>query len=225
VSDPKLIWVACGPLDASEVVCFAHTAGPHPLPTQGAVLLQKAASQALRPAAGESRSWGVLVVGSMGPKLAASMARTLLARSVPTTCDSCPLPPPPNNHTPLTPPPLPYPTPTMQVLAALPFELRSKILRHLYAGIIARVPLLQAMVGDDIFLTDVCVRLQHYTSSRDSFVYQRGAVAAAKPPRRVGRMHETRCVCKRSELSCLSGSGRMLSIRPNHYPLTVAALK
>jgi hypothetical protein len=61
-----------------------------------------------------------------------------------------------------------------QVLATLPFELRSKILRHLYAGIIGRVPLLQAMMHDEMFLTDVCVRLQHYTCSRDSFVYQRG---------------------------------------------------
>ncbi|KIZ07885.1 Potassium channel AKT1 [Monoraphidium neglectum] len=63
-----------------------------------------------------------------------------------------------------------------QVLATLPFELRSKILRHLYAGIIGRVPLLQAMMHDEMFLTDVCVRLQHYTCSRDSFVYQRGEV-------------------------------------------------
>lgn len=61
-----------------------------------------------------------------------------------------------------------------QVLAALPFELRSKILRHLYAGVIARVPLLQTMAHDDMFLTDVCVRLQHYTCTMDSYVYQRG---------------------------------------------------
>ena len=65
-----------------------------------------------------------------------------------------------------------------QVLANLPFELRSKILRHLYAGFIARVPLLQTMAHDDMFLTDVCVRLQYYTCTRESFVYQRGAWAA-----------------------------------------------
>ncbi|GBG00035.1 voltage-gated ion channel [Raphidocelis subcapitata] len=63
-----------------------------------------------------------------------------------------------------------------QVLAMLPFELRSKILRQLYAGIIARVPLLRTMAHDDVFLTDVCVRLQHYTCTRDSFIYQRGEV-------------------------------------------------
>lgn len=60
------------------------------------------------------------------------------------------------------------------MLATLPFDLRSKILRHLYAGVIARVPLLQTMAHDDMFLTDVCVRLQHYTCTQDSFVYQRG---------------------------------------------------
>ena len=63
-----------------------------------------------------------------------------------------------------------------QVLATLPFELRSKILRHLYTGVIARVPLLQTMAHDDVFLTDVCVRLQQYTCSHNSFVYQRGAL-------------------------------------------------
>ncbi len=61
-----------------------------------------------------------------------------------------------------------------QVLANIPFDMRSKILRHLYEGVIGRVPLLQTMVHDDVFLTDVCVRLQHYTCSGDSFVYQRG---------------------------------------------------
>jgi hypothetical protein len=67
-----------------------------------------------------------------------------------------------------------------QVLGMLPFELRSKILRQLYAGIIARVPLLRTMAHDDVFLTDVCVRLQHYTCTRDSFVYQRGGLAVAR---------------------------------------------
>jgi hypothetical protein len=60
------------------------------------------------------------------------------------------------------------------VLATLPFELRSKILRHLYAGVIARVPLLQAMAHDDMFMSDVCVRLQAYSCTRESFVFQRG---------------------------------------------------
>lgn len=61
-----------------------------------------------------------------------------------------------------------------KVLATLPFDLRSTILRHLYAGVIGQVPLLQAMAHDEVFLTDLCVRLQQYTSPRDSFVYQRG---------------------------------------------------
>lgn len=61
-----------------------------------------------------------------------------------------------------------------KMLATLPFDLRSSILRHLYAGVISHVPLLQAMAHDEVFLTDVCVRLQQYTSPRDSFVYQRG---------------------------------------------------
>ncbi|GFR43465.1 hypothetical protein Agub_g4548 [Astrephomene gubernaculifera] len=60
------------------------------------------------------------------------------------------------------------------VLARLPFELRSKILRHLYMPTIAKVPLLQSMSGDDVFLTDLCVRLQPTHFSADTYVYMRG---------------------------------------------------
>ncbi|GIL77636.1 hypothetical protein Vretimale_6799 [Volvox reticuliferus] len=60
------------------------------------------------------------------------------------------------------------------VLARLPFELRAKILRHLYLPTVARVPLLQSMAEDDVFLTDLCVRLQPTHFSADTFVYMRG---------------------------------------------------
>lgn len=71
-----------------------------------------------------------------------------------------------------------------KVLATLPFELRSKILRQLYAGVISRVPLLQAMAHDDMFMSDVCVRLQTYSCTRESFVFQRGEKEALRctPP-------------------------------------------
>jgi hypothetical protein len=62
----------------------------------------------------------------------------------------------------------------MQVLSSLPFELRSKVLRHLYAGAIRGVALLQREVDDDVFLTDMCLRLQQYNCPAGSFVYQRG---------------------------------------------------
>ncbi|GLC41041.1 hypothetical protein PLESTB_000949600 [Pleodorina starrii] len=64
------------------------------------------------------------------------------------------------------------------VLARLPFELRSKILRHLYLPTVARVPLLQSMAEDDVFLTDLCVRLQPTHFSADTFVYMRGESGA-----------------------------------------------
>ncbi|EFJ52746.1 hypothetical protein VOLCADRAFT_86033 [Volvox carteri f. nagariensis] len=60
------------------------------------------------------------------------------------------------------------------VLSRLPFELRAKILRHLYLPTVARVPLLQSMAEDDVFLTDLCVRLQPTHFSADTFVYMRG---------------------------------------------------
>ncbi|KAG2445187.1 hypothetical protein HYH02_008655 [Chlamydomonas schloesseri] len=64
------------------------------------------------------------------------------------------------------------------VLARLPFELRAKILRHLYLPTIANVPLLQTMSEDDVFLTDLCVRLQPTHFSADTFVYMRGESGA-----------------------------------------------
>lgn len=60
------------------------------------------------------------------------------------------------------------------VLGMLPFDLKSKILRRLYEGAIHRAPLLSRMADDDIFLTDVCLRLQVYNCSAATFVYQRG---------------------------------------------------
>lgn len=60
------------------------------------------------------------------------------------------------------------------VLGALPFELKAKILRHLYAGAIRDVPLLRNIADDDLFMTDMCIRLQPYNCSANTFVYQRG---------------------------------------------------
>lgn len=61
-----------------------------------------------------------------------------------------------------------------QVISALPFELRCKILKHLYAGAIHSVPLLHRMADDEVFLTDVCLRMQSYSCSARTFLYQRG---------------------------------------------------
>jgi hypothetical protein len=61
-----------------------------------------------------------------------------------------------------------------QVISALPFELRCKILKHLYAGAIHSVPLLHRMADDEVFLTDVCLRMQSYSCSAKTFLYQRG---------------------------------------------------
>lgn len=66
-----------------------------------------------------------------------------------------------------------------QVLSILPFELKAKILRHLYTGAIHSVPLLKQMADDDMFLTDMCLRLQPYNCSEKTFVYQRGELAEA----------------------------------------------
>jgi hypothetical protein len=60
------------------------------------------------------------------------------------------------------------------VLGILPFELKGKILRHLYAGAIRDVPLLCKFAEDDLFVTDMCIRLQDYTCPASTFVYQRG---------------------------------------------------
>jgi hypothetical protein len=116
------------------------------------------------------------------------------------------------------------------VLGVLPFELKAKILRHLYAGVCAvtagrctsaarqeqrglglspddivrpsphthtscacglanaitrvagairDVPLLREIAGDDLFMTDVCIRLQPYTCCDSTFVYQRGVLCRA----------------------------------------------
>jgi hypothetical protein len=66
-----------------------------------------------------------------------------------------------------------------QVLGILPFELKAKILRHLYAGAIQSVPLLKQMADDEMFLTDVCIRLQPYNCSANTYVYQRGESCSA----------------------------------------------
>jgi hypothetical protein len=59
-------------------------------------------------------------------------------------------------------------------MASLPFELRSKVLRHLYAGAIRQVSLLQREADHDVFLTDMCLRLQQYNCPAGTFLYQRG---------------------------------------------------
>lgn len=86
-----------------------------------------------------------------------------------------------------------------------------------------RVPLLQAMAHDDMFLTDVCVRLQHYTCSRESFVYQRGErggrglrqPAACKRARRWGQQQhaDSKSTVEASQL-CTQQTHRSHSPRP-----------
>lgn len=61
------------------------------------------------------------------------------------------------------------------MLDALPFDIKSKILRHLYAAAISTVPLLQREADNEVFLTDICGRLQPYNCPAKTFVYQRGA--------------------------------------------------
>ena len=66
------------------------------------------------------------------------------------------------------------------VLNRLPFELKSKLLRQMYASTIRSVPLLQKQADDDVFVTDVCIRLQEYNCAGETFVYQRGEPAARR---------------------------------------------
>eukprot|EP00197_Chlamydomonas_leiostraca_P011145 CAMPEP_0202859122 /NCGR_PEP_ID=MMETSP1391-20130828/1378_1 /ASSEMBLY_ACC=CAM_ASM_000867 /TAXON_ID=1034604 /ORGANISM="Chlamydomonas leiostraca, Strain SAG 11-49" /LENGTH=803 /DNA_ID=CAMNT_0049538131 /DNA_START=139 /DNA_END=2550 /DNA_ORIENTATION=+ len=65
------------------------------------------------------------------------------------------------------------------VLNRMPFDLRSKILKHLYLDVIKNVPVLHKIaVDDEIFLTDFTLRLQPYHTSSDTFIYQRGEINA-----------------------------------------------
>lgn len=73
------------------------------------------------------------------------------------------------------------------VLGILPFELKAKILRHLYAGAIRDVPLLRKLSDDDLFMTDMCIRLQPYNCSANTFVYQRGEHGHSRRARPVSR--------------------------------------
>jgi hypothetical protein len=78
----------------------------------------------------------------------------------------------------LSPPPQGYDP--QNVLNRLPFELKSKLLRQMYASTIRSVPLLQKQADDDLFVTDVCIRLQEYNCAGETFVYQRGEPAARR---------------------------------------------
>ncbi|KAL6756171.1 hypothetical protein V8C86DRAFT_2654456 [Haematococcus lacustris] len=61
------------------------------------------------------------------------------------------------------------------VVARMPFELRTRILQHIYLPTIQNIPLLQKLTVDEpSFLTDFSIRLQPYHSSADCFVFQRG---------------------------------------------------
>ncbi|GFH08666.1 cyclic nucleotide-binding domain-containing protein [Haematococcus lacustris] len=61
------------------------------------------------------------------------------------------------------------------VLARMPFELRTRILQHIYLPTIQNIPILQKLTVDEpSFLTDFSIRLQPYHSSADCFVFQRG---------------------------------------------------
>jgi hypothetical protein len=107
------------------------------------------------------------------------------------------------------------------VLGALPFELRCAILRHLYASAIHSVPLLHRMADDDVFLTDVCLRLQAYSTAAQSFLYQRGEAGVgvgggeksySEAPPDASEPHTCLCV------------GLDVSTIPQHLPLKNGAL-
>jgi hypothetical protein len=67
------------------------------------------------------------------------------------------------------------------VLNRLPFELKSKLLRQMYSATIRQVPLLQRQADDDLFVSDVCIRLQEYSCAAETFVYQRGGCCGSSP--------------------------------------------
>ncbi|GAX86342.1 hypothetical protein CEUSTIGMA_g13754.t1 [Chlamydomonas eustigma] len=60
------------------------------------------------------------------------------------------------------------------VITQLPFELRSKIMQHVYLPTIKAVPVLKRFAEDELFLTDLCTRLHPYRCSAETFVYQKG---------------------------------------------------
>jgi CRP-like cAMP-binding protein len=60
------------------------------------------------------------------------------------------------------------------MLSQLPFQLRSSIMAHLYLPTMKEVPLLQRFAEDELFLTDLCTKLQPYRCSADTFVFQKG---------------------------------------------------
>jgi len=62
---------------------------------------------------------------------------------------------------------------TRQVLGQLPFELRSRVVKHLYEEDIKNAPVL-GFRRDDIFITDLCMRIQMYSVSAYTYVYQSG---------------------------------------------------
>ncbi len=42
----------------------------------------------------------------------------------------------------------------------------------MYAAAIKRIPLLKQQADDDIFVTDLCIRLRPYAAAADTFIYQ-----------------------------------------------------
>ena len=55
---------------------------------------------------------------------------------------------------------------TREVLALLPFELRSRVVKHMYESDIKNAPVL-GFRRDDIFTTDLCMRIQVSRGDRD----------------------------------------------------------
>ena len=60
------------------------------------------------------------------------------------------------------------------MLSQLPFQLRASIMAHLYLPTMKDVPLLQRFAEDELFLTDLCTKLQPYRCSAETFVFQKG---------------------------------------------------
>ena len=65
------------------------------------------------------------------------------------------------------------------ILNNLPFDLRRKILYHMYSHVISKVPLFDVTgdgENDDVFVVELCSRLRPVTYVSGQFIYQRGEI-------------------------------------------------
>jgi len=66
---------------------------------------------------------------------------------------------------------------TREVLTQLPFDLRCRVVKYMYEDDIRLTPIM-GMRDDDLFITDICMRLNAYSISSFSYVYKRGETSS-----------------------------------------------